>query len=47
MTIEFKPLSEALGAEVIGVNAADDLSDATIAEIRDGWLRYNILLFRG
>ena len=47
MTIEFRPLSEALGAEVIGVNVADDQSDETIAEIRDGWLRHKILLFRG
>ena len=47
MTIEFRPLSEALGAEVIGVNVADDHSDETVAEIREGWLRYNILLFRG
>jgi taurine dioxygenase len=47
MTIEFRPLSEALGAEVIGVNVADDHSDETIAVIRDGWLRHKILLFRG
>ena len=47
MAIEFKPLSEALGAEVIGINVADDHSDETIVEIRDGWLRHNILLFRG
>ena len=47
MTIEFKPLSDALGAEVIGVNVADDHSDETIAEIREGWLRHKILLFRG
>jgi taurine dioxygenase len=46
MTIEFRPLSETLGAEVIGVNVADDLSGETIAEIRVGWLRYKILLFR-
>ena len=46
MTIEFRPLSDALGGEVIGLNVADDHSDETIAEIRDGWLRYNILLFR-
>ena len=46
MTIEFRPLSDALGAEAVGVNAADDLSDATIAELNDGWLRYKILLFR-
>ena len=47
MTIEFRPLSEALGAEVIGVNVADDQSDETMAEIREGWLRHKILLFRG
>ena len=47
MAIEFQPLSKALGAEVIGVNVADDHSGETIAEIRDGWLRYGILLFRG
>ena len=47
MTIEFRPLSEALGAEVIGVNVADDHSDETIAEIREGWLCHKILLFRG
>lgn len=46
MTIEFRPLSKSLGAEAVGVNAADDHSDETIAEIRDAWLRYNILLFR-
>ena len=45
MTIEFRPLSDALGAEAVGVNVADDLSDATIAELNDGWLRYKILLF--
>ena len=46
MTIEFRPLSEALGAEVLGVNVAADHSDETIAEIRDRWLHYKILLFR-
>ena len=47
MAIEFKPLSDALGAEVIDINIAEDLSDETIAEIRDIWLRHKILLFRG
>ena len=46
MTIEFRPLSDALGAEVVGVNVTDELSDETVAEIRDGWLQNNILLFR-
>jgi taurine dioxygenase len=47
MAIEFKPLCDVLGAEVKGVNIAEDLSDETVAEIRDGWLRHKILLFRG
>ena len=46
MSIEFRPLNEARGAEVIGVDVADELSDQTITEIREGWLKYNILLFR-
>ncbi len=46
MTIEFRPISDALGAEAVGVNTADDLSDETISEINDGWLQYKILLFR-
>ncbi len=46
MTIEFRPPSDALGAEVVGVNVTDELSDETVAEIRDGWLQNNILLFR-
>ena len=47
MNIEFRPLSDALGAEVIGINVADDHSDETIAEIRKGWLSHKILLVRG
>ena len=39
MTIKFRPLNETLGAEVIGVNVADDHSDEMIAEIRAGWLQ--------
>jgi taurine dioxygenase len=46
MSIEFRPLSDALGAEVVGVDVAGDLSDETIAEIRAGWLQHSILLFR-
>ena len=47
MTVEFQPLNTALGAEVIGVNLGDDHSDRAIADLRNGWLRYKILLFRG
>lgn len=47
MTVEFRPLNAALGAEVTGINIASDHSDKTIADIRKGWLRYKVLLFRG
>ncbi len=46
MAIEFKPVSDALGAEVKGINVADDHSAQEIAEVRKGWLKYGILLFR-
>ena len=46
MSIEFIPLCEAQGAEVVGIDVTAELSDQTIAEIREGWLKYNILLFR-
>ena len=47
MTIEFRPLGDALGAEAVGINLADNHSDEAIAEIRKGWLVHKILLFRG
>ena len=47
MMIKYKPLCDALGAEVTGVNLANDHSDETIAEIRQSWLHNSILLFRG
>ena len=46
MTIEYKPLCDALGADVIGLNLANDHSDETIAGLRKSWLRNGILLFR-
>ncbi len=46
MTIKYKPLCDALGAEVTGIDLASDHSDEVIADIRDGWLQYKILLFR-
>ena len=33
MAIEFKPVSDALGAEVKGINVADDHSAQEIAEV--------------
>lgn len=46
MALEIRPLSDALGAEVQGVDLAAPLDDRTIAEIRRHWLDHGILLFR-
>lgn len=46
MPLEVHPLSDALGAEIRGVDLAALLDDGTIAEIRRHWLDHCILLFR-
>jgi taurine dioxygenase len=45
-TLDIRPLSGALGAEVLGVDLANDLSDATIAAIRAAWLEHCVVFFR-
>ncbi len=47
MTISFRPLNQTFGAEVLGVDLAGPVDEATFAAIEDGWRRYSILLFRG
>lgn len=47
MTLAVKPLSPALGAEILGVDLRQDLSAATIAEIIEAWHQHLVLLFRG
>lgn len=44
--IEVQPISGALGAEVSGVDLADDLTDDVIAEIRAAWLEHVVVFFR-
>jgi taurine dioxygenase len=44
LTIE--PLTVTIGAEIGGVDLADDLSDETIAEIRDALLEWKVIFFR-
>ena len=46
MQIEVRPLGDALGAEVLGLDIAAALDDGTIAAIREAWLAHCILLFR-
>jgi taurine dioxygenase len=44
--ITVTPLSTAVGAEIGGVNIAEDLDDATIAEIRQALLEHLVIFFR-
>ena len=47
MTLDLRPLSYALGAEVRGVDLAKPVSDVLLAEIGQAFLTHGILLFRG
>lgn len=47
MTLDVRPLGFAIGAEVIGADLTQIMSEDAIAEIRQLWLEYSILLFRG
>ena len=44
--VELRPLSCALGAEVIGVSMTEPPDDALYQMLRGAWLQYQILLFR-
>lgn len=44
--IEFRPLSDSIGAEVVGVSMAESLDEKVYTELRDAWLQYQVLLFR-
>jgi alpha-ketoglutarate-dependent taurine dioxygenase len=46
MNLDLRPLSDALGAEVRGVDLARTLDTATVAALRRAWLDHLILLFR-
>ncbi len=45
--LEIKPIAGALGAEIHGIDLSRDLDEATVAEIRRIWLKYNVVFFRG
>jgi taurine dioxygenase len=45
--LELRPLSDALGVEVVGVDLAAPPDPETVAEIVDAWLRHHLVLFRG
>ena len=45
-TLTIEPLTATIGAEVGGVDLADDLSDDTIAELRQALLDWKVIFFR-
>ena len=47
MHLDFRPLTEAIGAEALGVDLSRSLGDDAFARIHRAWLDHAILLFRG
>jgi len=45
-TFAVRPLSGALGAEIVGVDLRAPLDDAAFAQIRDAWHRHLVILLR-
>ena len=46
-SLRIHPLAGAIGAEVSGVDLADEPGDDTIALIRRAWLDHLVVFFRG
>lgn len=47
MSLQVRPLSYALGAEITGVDIRKPLDDTTFKDVHDAFLEYSVLLFRG
>ena len=45
--IDVKPFSPSLGAEIHGVDLSSDLPEPQFNEIRDAFLDYQVLFFKG
>ncbi|WP_430397899.1 TauD/TfdA dioxygenase family protein [Ferrovibrio sp.] len=45
--MDIKPIAAGLGAEVTGIDLAQPLDAATVKALRQAWLKYLVLLFRG
>lgn len=46
MTLEIQPLTVAIGAEIRGIDLAQDLGEANVARIREALLEHLVLVFR-
>lgn len=47
MSLTFTPVHESIGARVTGLNLKEPLSDATFAELKDGWMQHKVLVLPG
>jgi taurine dioxygenase len=45
-SVVVRPLSPALGAEIVGLDLRQDLAPGTVSEIIDAWHQYLVLVFR-
>jgi taurine dioxygenase len=45
-SIEVRPLSPALGAEIVGVDLRERLDEARVAALREAWHEHLVILFR-
>lgn len=46
-TLDLRPVSGAIGAEIHGVDLSQALDDHTVAAIREAWLEHLVVFFRG
>lgn len=46
MTLTLRPLAEGFGAEIVGIDLRQPISDERWAEIESAFVRYSVLLFR-
>jgi taurine dioxygenase len=46
MSLTFRPLTQHLGAEVLGVDLSREQSREVMAQIAEAWLKYGVLIFR-
>ena len=46
MPVEFRPMSDVGGAEVVGIDVKTPMSEANLATVETGFLDYGVLLFR-
>ncbi|MEK9662775.1 MAG: TauD/TfdA family dioxygenase [Alphaproteobacteria bacterium] len=47
MTMEIVRLAPDIGAEIVGLDLSQPLSDGTVGLIRSAWMRHLVLVFRG